>query len=212
MTLAAVVGSRGQDGRILCEQLRRDGIAALGISRESIDGNGVFDGEKMNVADAAAVSCFVAQWRPDAVFYLAAHHHSSQDNLASDPLTLFNKSYEVHVAGLFNFLEAIRTELPRTRLFYAASSLVFGEPAAETHSVGEFAAAAFGALGLDWRRHVEEDPRLLGRRKPAIRGDAAKLRARTGWQPSVTFEQMVRTLLLESADPTPSIHEPLSNP
>ncbi len=65
----------------------------------------------------------------DNIYYLAAHQHSSQDSARPDHWDLFKKSQEVHVEGLFHFLEAIRTLSPTTRLFYAASSLVFGAPA-----------------------------------------------------------------------------------
>jgi GDPmannose 4,6-dehydratase len=36
-------------------------------------------------------------------------------------------SYAVHVAGLLNFLEAVRILCPQARIFYAASSHIFGE-------------------------------------------------------------------------------------
>jgi GDPmannose 4,6-dehydratase len=69
----------------------------------------------------------------------------------------------------------------------------------EPHTVQDFAAIAFGCLGLDWRAHVEEEPALV-RTSPAIlTGDASKLRARTGWQPTIGFEQMVRLLVMAAS-------------
>jgi GDPmannose 4,6-dehydratase len=63
------------------------------------------------------------------------------------------------------------------------------------HTVRDFAAAAFDAVGLDWREHVEEDPNLLREELPVLVGDPTRLKTKLGWRPSVTFEQMVHLLL-----------------
>jgi GDPmannose 4,6-dehydratase len=66
----------------------------------------------------------------------------------------------------------------------------------ETHSVREFLELAFERLGLDWRAHVEIDPRYF---RPAevdvLLGDASKAREGLGWEPSVTFEELVRIMV-----------------
>lgn len=68
----------------------------------------------------------------------------------------------------------------------------------EQHSVREFCEHAFGRLGLDWRKHVEIDPRYY---RPAevesLLGDATKARERLGWEPKVTFEELVRIMIDE---------------
>ena len=70
----------------------------------------------------------------------------------------------------------------------------------ELHSVQEFVEIAFGTLGLDWRDHVREDPSLITRARPRQVGDASKLRALTGWRPSVQFREMVEILVKEERD------------
>jgi len=64
------------------------------------------------------------------------------------------------------------------------------------HSVREFARLAFEHVGLDYRDHVEVDPALL---RPAdvhtLRGDATKARAILGWEPEVTFPELVRMMV-----------------
>lgn len=65
----------------------------------------------------------------------------------------------------------------------------------EPHTVRDFLDIAFGHLGLDWRRHVEERAASVEARATALVGDATKLRQRTGWKPTVTFDQMVRILV-----------------
>lgn len=63
------------------------------------------------------------------------------------------------------------------------------------HTVEEFCAAAFRAVGLDHRVHVRERADRLTRQLPPLVGDASKLRRRTGWAPSISFEEMVVRLV-----------------
>jgi GDPmannose 4,6-dehydratase len=66
----------------------------------------------------------------------------------------------------------------------------------ETHSVGEFCAAAFGVLGLEWERYVVSDPAFTRPVDTALTvGDATKARAELGWEPAVSFEALVRLMV-----------------
>ncbi|BAU41555.1 GDP-mannose 4,6-dehydratase [Leptolyngbya sp. O-77] len=62
----------------------------------------------------------------------------------------------------------------------------------ETHEVREFLELAFGYVNLNWQDYVEFDERYL---RPAevdlLIGDPSKAKAKLGWQPSVSFEQLV---------------------
>jgi len=62
----------------------------------------------------------------------------------------------------------------------------------EEHSVQEFADIAFGHAGLDAKQHVKSDPEFL---RPAevdhLVGDATKARNKLGWQPRVSFKELV---------------------
>ena len=64
------------------------------------------------------------------------------------------------------------------------------------HSVREFAELAFAHAGLDWRACVEVDPRYF---RPAevdvLCADASKARRVLGWEPTVTFEELVRLMV-----------------
>lgn len=66
----------------------------------------------------------------------------------------------------------------------------------EDHSVEEFAALAFGHVGLGWRDYVKVDPSLL---RPAevdhLIGDATKAKRKLGWQPTVTFRELVELMV-----------------
>jgi GDPmannose 4,6-dehydratase len=66
----------------------------------------------------------------------------------------------------------------------------------ETHSVADFCHAAFAAVGLEWRDHVDIDARYF---RPAevdlLLGDATKARTVLGWAPRVTFPQLVQMMV-----------------
>ncbi|MEB3291484.1 MAG: GDP-mannose 4,6-dehydratase [Leptolyngbya sp.] len=66
----------------------------------------------------------------------------------------------------------------------------------ETHSIREFLDLAFGHVNLDWNDYVEFDPRYL---RPAevdlLIGDSTKARQQLGWEPSVTFKQLVQLMV-----------------
>jgi GDPmannose 4,6-dehydratase len=68
----------------------------------------------------------------------------------------------------------------------------------ETHSVREFLDEAFGLLKLDWRKHVEVDPRY---RRPtevdALQGDPSKAAKVLAWRAKTSFRELVR-LMVES--------------
>jgi GDPmannose 4,6-dehydratase len=64
------------------------------------------------------------------------------------------------------------------------------------HSVRDLVEIAFAHVGLDWRAHVVVDPRFL---RPAevdvLLADPTKARTRLGWTPTVSFEQLVRSMV-----------------
>jgi GDPmannose 4,6-dehydratase len=66
----------------------------------------------------------------------------------------------------------------------------------QSHSVQEFLELAFDRVRLDWRKHVEFDPRLM---RPAevdiLRGDASRAHTVLGWRPKVNFEQLVAMMV-----------------
>src|SRR6266849_5121300 len=65
----------------------------------------------------------------------------------------------------------------------------------ETHSVREFLEKTFSYLDLDWEKYVEIDPRYF---RPAevdqLLGDPSKVRRQLGWEPKVSFEQLVKLM------------------
>jgi len=66
----------------------------------------------------------------------------------------------------------------------------------ETHSVREFCQVAFDYVGLDWEKHVVVDPKF---HRPAevdlLVGDPSKAGRILHWEPTVTFQQLVRIMV-----------------
>src|SRR3989442_497158 len=66
----------------------------------------------------------------------------------------------------------------------------------ETHSVREFLEIAFGHAGLNWKQHVEIDPRYY---RPAevdlLIGDYIKARRALGWEPKIRFADLVKLMV-----------------
>ena len=66
----------------------------------------------------------------------------------------------------------------------------------ESHAVREFLEMAFSYAGLEWESHVEIDPRYFRPTEvDALRGDASAARRELGWSPTLTFEELVRTMV-----------------
>jgi len=66
----------------------------------------------------------------------------------------------------------------------------------ESHTVREFAEAAFAHVDRDWERYVSVDPNYF---RPAevvdLQGDPSRARELLGWRPTVTFDELVRIMV-----------------
>ncbi len=66
----------------------------------------------------------------------------------------------------------------------------------EAHSLEEFVAATFRALGLDWRAHVDVDKSLGRPTDPhAVRGDPRRIASDLGWRAQTRMLALVQELL-----------------
>jgi GDPmannose 4,6-dehydratase len=313
---ALIVGSAGQDGRLLTELLVARGYRVVGLSRTTLTDS---DGAETGSADllrAESIQELVASVDPGEIYYLAAVHGSAEQETQVEASALWQQSFDIHVRGLVNCLEAIAKLSPSIRLIYAGSSHVFGRTdrrrqtertpfapdsvyaitkaagiyacrafrhrrslfaaaavlynheshlrqpqfvsrkivtaaleisrgersllelldvnacvdwgfardyveamtriislgfpddfivaTGRSHTVSEFARIAFDAVGLDWSRYVRSNGADKSRvQRVWLVGNPTKLRRATGWRPTVTFEEMVRTLV--AAEQTGSV-------
>ena len=116
MNRALIIGAGGQDGSYLSGLLANKGWSVDGMRRGDLD-----------LSDGAAVAARLAESAPDHVYYLAAHNLSAEME-APDDATQYKRCQIVHAEGLMHFLDAVASLMPETRVFYAGSSHVFGDP------------------------------------------------------------------------------------
>ncbi|QNF28468.1 GDP-mannose 4,6-dehydratase [Metabacillus elymi] len=66
----------------------------------------------------------------------------------------------------------------------------------ETHSVKELVEIAFSYVGLDWKKYVVQDPKLM---RPAevdiLLGDPHKAKEKLGWKTEVSFEELIKMMV-----------------
>ncbi|MBN1522512.1 MAG: GDP-mannose 4,6-dehydratase [Candidatus Aureabacteria bacterium] len=66
----------------------------------------------------------------------------------------------------------------------------------ETHTVKEFVERAFDIVKIDWKKHIEIDKRYF---RPSevniLQGDYSKAKKILGWEPKVTFDELVRIMV-----------------
>jgi GDPmannose 4,6-dehydratase len=89
-----------------------------------------------------------------------------------------------------DFVEAMRLMLQQEQ----PKDYVIGT--GETHTVQDFVQAAFAHVGLDWRKHVVIDPKLV---RPAevdlLISNPRRAREELGWTPKVSFAELVRMMV-----------------
>jgi GDPmannose 4,6-dehydratase len=78
----------------------------------------------------------------------------------------------------------------RTLQYTAPDDFVFAT--GQLHTVQEVVEIAFAAAGLDWRKYVRKDARFVRPSDPhRLAGNAGKARRLLGWEPRVTFAQLI---------------------
>ena len=81
--VATIVGSNGQDGQLLKKKLKSIGYSIVGITSDTMD-----------ITNSKEVSDLISSAKPKEVYFLAAFHHSSEEDINND-LKLFSKSVVV---------------------------------------------------------------------------------------------------------------------
>ncbi|MFA6417347.1 MAG: GDP-mannose 4,6-dehydratase [Patescibacteria group bacterium] len=303
---AIIVGAGGQDGKLLFKLLSDFGYAIIGLDKNGIKTNNVIWKNRINISNQNQVFSLIKKFKPDEIYYLAAYHFSSQDK-RGDIYQELRQSYEINVLAFLNFLEGARLFSAKTKIFYAGSSLLFGNAptkiqtektpfkptgayglskegganlcrlyrekyqvfaamgimynhesqyrtanflsmkiikgakdivdgkeqklivgdlkarvdwgyapdyvlamklilnlkkaddfiiaTGQAHSVLDFIKTAFKTFGLDWKKYVREDKKIIGEKRNILIGDSRKLKMATGWKPSVSFSKMIEKII-----------------
>lgn len=125
--VALIIGHRGQDGTLLRELLEREGAKVIGVGRPTSKLGS--SREPVDVRDCTAIEALVSSTRPSEIYYLAAHHGSSESMPTDGDASSTRTYWETHVAGFANTLSAARKLERPTPVVLASSSLIF-EPSA----------------------------------------------------------------------------------
>ncbi|MBR2526660.1 GDP-mannose 4,6-dehydratase [bacterium] len=120
MKKALIIGSNGQDGKILTKYLQNKNFEVIGITRE----------DPFLMYDLKFLAEYFSANKINQIYYLAAHHHSSGNNVEQDG-TEFYACFKTHVEYIKNILEVLVNVSHDTRVFYASSSLIYGMPKQE---------------------------------------------------------------------------------
>jgi GDPmannose 4,6-dehydratase len=309
MKKALIIGYTGQDGTYLFKNLQKRNYEIIGIARNVVRSTSPKSIKPIDISKSKQVYALIDEYKPDEIYYLAAFHQSSEDQYYDDA-ELFRRSFDVNVLSLINFLDGIKKHSKYSRLFYAASSHIFGNPAesiqdettpfnpnsiygitktagvhacrlyrenhsifasvgilynhesplrpskfvsrkivktaiaiknknqdklfignlnveidwgyapdyvealyrilqlssagdfiissGKTHTVRDFVKGVFQYLDLDWTKYVEEDPNLITKKeKHNLRGNNQKLKSMTGWQPTASFNDLIKIMVEE---------------
>lgn len=160
-----ITGITGQDGSYLAEDLLEAGFEVHGLVRQSslvqrcrLDSLPTCAGARADgrlklhyadLADSSSLQWLLRQVRPDEIYHLAGQSHVKVS------FDLPEYTAESTGLGTLRLLEAMRQNVPEARLFLAATSEIFGEPAESPQSettpvapLNPYAAAKLYALNL----------------------------------------------------------------
>lgn len=127
MPKALIIGSTGQDGRILWGQLLGQGYSLVGVSSAGLwRGSVPVLAGPLCLTDPASVRALIRSEMPDEIYFLAARHHSSQES-GQSPMQAWHECLELHVTAFVCVMQAVLEACPTARIFYASSSRVFGK-------------------------------------------------------------------------------------
>lgn len=126
MKKALITGIAGQDGTYLSEYLLNKNYCVVGVDIREPLFRGAEVITNIDLTNHNSVFDLIKKVEPNEIYHLAAYHNSSEDEIA-DELETFKNSYEVNVLSVANILEAVRLFACNSKIFYAASSHIFGE-------------------------------------------------------------------------------------
>lgn len=131
MKKALIVGAAGQDGYYLTQLLSRKGYAVYGVDKCVV----AFDvSQRRRLVDCLAIDLthsgqladYVKEICPDEIYYLAAHHFSSQGS--GNRMGRMGPFLTVNLLVPNEVLECLQYNMPACRFFYASSAHIFGVP------------------------------------------------------------------------------------
>jgi len=123
--------------------------------------------------------------------YVAKLLRAQQDNKQIDKLKLGNLTARRDWGHARDYVEAMWLMLQQDKPddFVIASG--------KTWSIKQLLEAAFGSVGLDWINYVAiDDTQLRPAEVPLLIGDASKAKRVLGWEPKITFHELIREMVV----------------
>jgi GDPmannose 4,6-dehydratase len=126
---AVITGVNGQDGSYLAEFLLGKGYRVIGLCRspssstlriDHIISNPLFKLEICDISDVSRTNHIVSTYQPNEIYNLAAQSH------VGISFQMPEHTAETICQGTLNLLNAIKSMSPKTKLFQASSSEMFG--------------------------------------------------------------------------------------
>lgn len=123
MKSALIIGSEGQDGQLLKLFLSSKNYNVIGVGRQRGTTNDFlnFDLSEQNFIP---LQKFIITNKPDEIYYVAAFHHSSQENKAAD-FEFIELSVKINQVAFIKVLEICRVYIPACKIVYTSSSLIY---------------------------------------------------------------------------------------
>jgi GDPmannose 4,6-dehydratase len=128
--VSLISGITGQDGSYLADLLLHKNHTVIGLHRRNSTNNferishiksSNFKLEEFDLTDSSSCNRLVSSYKPDYFFNLAAQSHVGTS--FKQPITTF----EIDTIGVVNVLESIRNHSPKTKLYQASTSEMFGK-------------------------------------------------------------------------------------
>lgn len=126
MKRALILGSRGQDGRLLWDYLKGLGYALTGLDKGFCETHESQWSTPVDIRNRSEVARAVFHIAPHEIYHLAAIHSSSEK--ADDETTeAFETMFQVNFLSLLYVLQTVLESRLESKVFFAASSHVFGD-------------------------------------------------------------------------------------
>lgn len=111
--VAFIVGSDGQDGKILYSKINQTYDSIILINKNNFD-----------LSKELVIQKLIKKHKPSNIFYFAAYHNSAEEEQKNNFFFIKN-SYEVNYKYPLYFLQAIDKFHKECKFFFASSSLIF---------------------------------------------------------------------------------------
>lgn len=125
MKSALIIGSEGQDGKLLKMFLGSKGYKVFGLGRGARADDPDYTQFDLAAGDPAILEKLIVDRTPSEIYYVAAFHQSSQENNKGNNFEFIEKSIRVNQTCFMHVLEICRIHHPTARIFYTSSSLIF---------------------------------------------------------------------------------------